>query len=95
MRTSIELRQGKCTRCRVAFKWPARRMKLRNAYCPDCRKKLQQTTHQLKWQWVAVARPATHAESAFNRLPGRIVDKQCLAQARFDSEERRRRASIS
>lgn len=42
--------QGKCPKCKVAFRFsfPAR---LKDAYCPDCGKKLTATTHLYKGEW--------------------------------------------
>jgi len=47
----MELRQGKCPNCKVAYRWPAIIMPLKMAYCPNCGTKLIPTTHLLKWPW--------------------------------------------
>lgn len=50
-----ELRQGKCLRCKLAYRWPfrvgARVMRLKDAYCPKCGDKLLSTNHLLRWTW--------------------------------------------
>ena len=57
-------RQGKCTRCRVAYRWlyrqgciGARIMSLSDAYCPKCGDKLVPTTHLLRWKWIENLNP--------------------------------------
>ena len=44
-------RQGKCTRCRLAFRWPAKWLPLWKAHCPKCGERLQATSHLLTWPW--------------------------------------------
>ena len=46
------LRQGKCSSCRVRYKWPVGWLRLRDAYCPGCQDRLKQTTHLLDWPVV-------------------------------------------
>ena len=48
----MELRQGKCPKCKVAFRWPAKDRPLYLAYCPRCKHRLYPTTHLLRWPWV-------------------------------------------
>jgi len=48
----MELRQGKCTNCIIAYRWPSNYMRLRDAYCPLCGEKLASTNHLLRWEWV-------------------------------------------
>lgn len=52
MIVKYELRQGKCLTCKVAFRWPAKLMRLRDAYCPRCASKLISTNHLLRWPWI-------------------------------------------
>ena len=59
----VEMRQGKCVECRVAFTWPATLMPLKNAYCPQCGAKLHQTTHLLQWTWKLDTRPYTYGQA--------------------------------
>lgn len=40
--------QGKCTTCKVRWLWQGR-PRLKDALCPQCGKKLDRTTHFLKW----------------------------------------------
>lgn len=51
---SARTRQGKCTTCRVAYRWPqtATQPRVLEAYCPRCGDKLQRTTYTLVWRWV-------------------------------------------
>lgn len=58
-----EQRKGKCRICRVAYRWPAKTMRFRDAYCPACGQKLQATTYQLRWKWITIPRPATVLEA--------------------------------
>jgi len=42
--------QGKCPKCKVAFRF-AMPGYLSGAYCPDCGTKLMRTTHLYKGEW--------------------------------------------
>ncbi len=46
MGTRVE--QGKCPGCRLAFRWTGL-PRLRDTYCPNCRGRLQRTSHLLEW----------------------------------------------
>lgn len=46
-----EKRQGKCLICKIAFRWPIKLMRLKDAYCPRCGDKLVSTNHLLRWSW--------------------------------------------
>jgi len=51
-----ETRQGKCTACRVAYRWRAhKRAPLKRAYCGVCGESLKATSHLLKWPWFEAA----------------------------------------
>lgn len=47
----MNMRQGKCDYCRTCFRWNAKLMRLRDAYCPQCGEKLQATTYLKNWNW--------------------------------------------
>jgi len=55
-----ELTQGKCEKCKVAFRWPSKGLRLRDADCPRCKTKLSRTTHLLKWPWITQAPASVH-----------------------------------
>lgn len=39
-------RQGKCSHCWIRFIWPKKEgHELKKAFCPECGKKLERTTH--------------------------------------------------
>ncbi len=53
----MDTRQGRCRRCRVAFRWWFKRGKrrlpraLHLAYCPRCGRPLKATTHLYQGEW--------------------------------------------
>lgn len=49
---TMEYRQGKCPKCKIAFRWPTKDRPLKLAHCPRCNEKLQPTTRFLLWPWV-------------------------------------------
>lgn len=46
---------GKCPRCKVAFQWESGKTKLRDAYCPDCGKKIVATSSLLRQEFRLVS----------------------------------------
>lgn len=43
-----DYRQGKCTRCRIRFVWPAPSGPLAGAHCPKCGSPLARTTWDVR-----------------------------------------------
>ena len=60
----MEQRQGKCSKCKVAYRWPAKNGRLKDAHCPTCGEKLQPTSYLLEWDWKEILRPPQSAEAA-------------------------------
>ena len=58
-----ELRQGRCKPCAMAFRWPYRGvrkpLRLSDAHCPHCGRKLTQTMHYTKTKWLTIREPLT------------------------------------
>lgn len=85
------MRQGKCSSCHVAYRWPARARKLEGAFCPRCGHKLRQTTYRLSWPWheiaaplsafesIALRRGGTRAEAVTEPAPARVYLVGCSA----------------
>lgn len=44
--------QGKCIKCKIAYRWYSKYRKLREAKCPRCGEQLKQTSCFLEWPWV-------------------------------------------
>lgn len=45
--------KGKCVNCKVVWHWPAGKLRLKDARCPNCHRALRQTTHLMRafrWQ---------------------------------------------
>lgn len=64
-----EVRQGKCTTCRIRITWPARLMRLDDAYCYVCGRKLERTTRRLLWpvRRLRTSRPCNAREARKRR----------------------------
>lgn len=52
--TALDERQGKCSGCKIIFRWPSKNGLLRRAICPDCGRPLSRTSHLKQWprKWV-------------------------------------------
>ena len=49
--------QGKCPKCKVAYRWPTKHdylgnIQLKNSHCMECKTKLKPTSHLLQWPWL-------------------------------------------
>jgi len=65
--TGIDARtetQGKCVACEVRYIWPRKvRVRVSDAFCPQCGSKLFATTHLLYWPVERISRPLTGLEN--------------------------------
>jgi hypothetical protein len=66
---------GRCVPCAISWTWDANRMKLRDAFCPNCGRKLSKTTHATAFAQRYILRPADEEHAVQIQLRLRMDSK--------------------